>query len=379
MKDTSDRWQAFRRQMPVTENWAYFDHAAVAPLSGPARAALCEWTDDVAANGDVHWDRWRKRVERVRSLAAGLLGARKSEIALVRNTTEGIHLVAEGYPWQAGDNVVLPSGEFPSNRYPWQNLRARGVEVRQIPTHNERWDPSELEAACDRRTRIVAASWVGYATGWRNDLELLAEIAHRHGALLFVDAIQGLGVLPLDISKTPIDFLAADGHKWLLGPEGAGILFVRQEHLETLRPLGVGWNSVMDTGDFASSELSLKPSAARYEGGSYNMPGVHALGASLEFLADYGIEAIAARLFEVTEELCRQLRIQGAEIVSVRDADRWSGIVAFTLPQQDSATVRQACLKHNVAVNCRAGRVRVSPHVYTDATDIERLIAAVAS
>lgn len=379
MLRTSDRWNAFRRQMPVAEHWAYFDHAAVAPLSKPAQAALIEWANDLAAHGDVHWDRWRKRVERVRTLAAQLLGAQKNEIALVRNTTEGIHLVAEGFPWQPGDNVVFPAAEFPSNRYPWMNLRTRGVEFREVPTRDERVDLDELDAACDGRTRIVAASWVGYATGWRNDLEAMADIAHRHGALLFIDAIQGLGVLPLDVSRTQVDFLAADGHKWLLGPEGAGILFVRHEHLERLRPLGIGWNSVTDAGEFASTGLSLKPSAARYEGGSYNMAGVHALGASLELFAEYGTEAITSRLFDATEEICRRLHSIGAEVVSARDADRWSGIIAFTLPGQDPAAVRQACLERQVVVNCRAGRVRISPHIYLDETDIGRLVEAVAS
>ena len=192
----------------------------------------------------------------------------------MRNTTEGINLVAEGFPWRDGDNMVTLADEFPSNQYPWMNLSSRGVECRRVPTIDGRVDLAAIERACDARTRIVAISWVNFAHGWRNDLDALAELAHRRGAHLFVDAIQALGVFPLDVRRTPIDFLAADGHKWLLGPEGAGLFDVRREHLEKLRPLGLGWNSVSQGRDYNRIELTVKDTAARYEGGSYNMAGL---------------------------------------------------------------------------------------------------------
>lgn len=376
MSEASPWWEDFRRRMPVAQQWAYFDHAAVAPLSGPAQQALREWANDAAENGELHWGNWHKRVETVRTLAAALLGASRDEIALIRNTTEGITLVAEGFPWASGDNVVIPSGEFPSNLYPWMNLSSRGVETRLVPTDDERLDLNRLADAVDDRTRIVTVSWVGYATGWRNDVGALAEIAHRRGALLFLDAIQGLGVFPLDVRQTPVDFLAADGHKWLLGPEGAGLLYVRQEHLDVLRPIGVGWNSVQHAGDFSNARLDLKPSAARYEGGSYNMAGLIALGASLELLSGYGMQALSARLLGLTDQLCRRLEDVGAEIVSCTDEERRSGIVSFVLPGRNPNTIRQQCRDHGVILNCRAGRLRASPHAYTSEHDLDRLTAA---
>ena len=362
--------------MPVAQQWAYFDHAAVAPLSGPAKAAMDDWTTDVAVHGGVNWNRWRKEVEEARRLGAELIGASPSEIALVHNTTEGISLVAEGVPWKEGDNVVVPECEFPSNLYPWMNLRSRGVEVRQVPVQDERLDLNRLEKMCDERTRIVAVSWVGYATGWRNDVEALAEIAHRHDALLFLDVIQGLGVLPLNVSKTPVDFLAADGHKWLLSPEGAGLFYIRKEHLDLLRPIGVGWNSVQQAGDFSNTRFELKQSTDRYEGGSYNMAGIAGLAAGLRFLLEFGIDQIADRLLEITDELCVRLLQHGAEIASCREGGRRSGIVSFQLPDQDPQQVRLRCKQAGVIVNCRAGRIRVSPHVYCNDEDIDRLIAA---
>lgn len=393
----NERWNDFRRRMPVVEQWAYFDHAAVAPLCEPARDAMTEWANDVANNGDVNWGHWCKQIERVRGNAAELIGAHTDEVALIRNTTEGVNLVAEGFPWKPGDNVVVPAGEFPTNLYPWKNLAARGVETRVVPTENERLDLDRLHDACDERTRIVSASWVGFATGWRNDVDALADVAHKNGALLFLDAIQGLGVFPLDVGETEVDFLAADGHKWMLGPEGAGLLYVRQRHLSTLRPLGVGWNSVVDSGDFSNAEMRLKQQADRYEGGSHNVAGTLAFGAALQLLLEFGVESIAQRLLTVTELLCERLVELGAQIESCRDhgnaarrpetgsgpneydrpVDRRSGIVAFTLPGVEPARIRVACRDRNVIVNCRNGRVRVSPHCYTDRNDIQRLTDAV--
>lgn len=372
----NDRWDELRRLMPSAGKWAYFDHAAVAPLSLPARAALTNWADDVAQNGVVDWPQWAAQLEHVRRRGAELLHADPSEIALIHSTTEGINLVAEGFGWQPGDNVVAPANEFPSNLYPWMNLEARGVELRRVPVENGRVQIDDLERACDNRTRIVTASWVGYASGWRLDVDALVELAHRRGALVFLDAIQGLGVFPLDVQQTPIDFLSADGHKWLLGPEGAGVLYVRKEHLDRLRPLGVGWNSVVQSHDYSRIELKLKPAARRYEGGTYNMPGLLALGASLELLAGYPVADVAARVLSLTGMLCERLSAADAVLSSCRDEAHASGIVSFELPDENPAEVRRRCRERQVVLSCREGRLRVSPHAYNNGEDIDRLMEA---
>jgi len=270
-----EKWKKqFREEMPICEHWAYFDHAAVAPITKSAHNAIRHWSDQALGEGDVNWLQWSKGVERTRNSAARLIGATVEEIALIRSTTEGISFVAEGFPWQSGDNVVTLDNEFPSNCYPWLNLKSRGVETRRVSTVAGGVDLDSLAQACDSRTRIVSVSWVGYVSGWRCDVAELAELAHSHGALLMLDAIQGLGVFPLDVRETDIDFLAADGHKWMLGPEGAGILYLKREHLDLLRPLQVGWNSVKQAHDFSHIKLDLKDSAARYEAGSQNMAGM---------------------------------------------------------------------------------------------------------
>jgi selenocysteine lyase/cysteine desulfurase len=374
---SAGKWAEFRRQMPVAGRWAYFDHAAVAPLPAPARDALVRYAQQAADEGDTVWPVWNRRVEEVRGLAARLIAADSDEIALVRNTTEGISLVAEGFAWQAGDNVVTLDNEFPSNLYPWMNLASRGVETRRVATDGGRVDLDRLIEACDRRTRIVSVSWVGYASGWRTDLAALAERVHAHGALLFVDAIQGLGAFPLDVGATDIDFLAADGHKWLLGPEGAGLLFVRRQQLDRLRPLGVGWHSVVNAFDYGRAEMNLKPTAARYEGGSANVAGFLALAESLELLLGLGIEAIGRRILEITALACARLTAAGCPPASLREGEHRSGIVLFEVPGHDPLAVVARLAREGVVLRCRGGKLRLSPHAYVDESDIDRLIAAI--
>ncbi len=280
-------WSRFRQQMPITRRWIYLDHSAVAPLPQPAADAIQAWSQQATTAGDTVWPEWYSRLADIRRRAAKMLNASPDEIALMPSTTAGIGVVAEGYPWSVGDNVVTLANEFPSNLYPWLNLAGRGVETRRVEVFEGRVDPQRVAEACDQRTRIVAVSWVGYVSGYRIDVGELARIAHDQGALLLLDAIQGLGVFPLNVSQTGVDFLAADGHKWLLGPEGAGLFFLRREHLDRLRPVGVGWHSARNPFGFRHEDFQLRDDAARYEGGSQNMVGMVGLLASLELLGEY--------------------------------------------------------------------------------------------
>jgi cysteine desulfurase/selenocysteine lyase len=365
--------------MPVADRWAYFDHAAVAPITAPAAAAVRRWCEAALNDGDTRWPEWSRASEATRDAAARLIGADRDEIALVPNTTAGISLVAEGLDWRPGENVVTLADEFPSNAYPWLNLKSRGVETRRVATDNGRLDLDDFAAACDARTRIVSVSWVGYATGYRHDVARIAEIAHERGAFLMLDAIQGLGAFPFDVRKTPIDFLSADGHKWMLGPEGAGIAYIRREHLERLRPLGVGWHSVVHSSNYTRIELDLKPSAARYEGGSQNMIGMLGFGASLDLVLELGGEAIAAAILDITDRACDRLAAIGAKIVSDRRPEHSSGIVAFELAGRDPLALKKHCLTRQVVLSCRAGRLRISPHAYNNEADLDRLVEALQS
>jgi selenocysteine lyase/cysteine desulfurase len=340
---------------------------------------------DVLENGDANWPQAHRGVEATRATAARLLGAHTDEIALVPNTTVGLNFIAEGLDWRDGDNIVTLIDEFPANVYPWLNLADRGVETRRVPTDvSGRLDLDRLAEACDARTRVVTVSWVGYATGYRHDLAQVGAIARGHDALFVVDAIQGLGAFPLDVSRVPLDALAAGGQKWQLGPEGAGVAYVRREVLSRLRPIGVGSHSVVHERDYARIELALKPSAARYEGGAQNMAGMLALGASLNLLLELGINTVAAAILDITDRACHRLAECGAKIVSDRrpehrGGEQRSGIVAFELLGRDSLAVKKHCLSRGVVLSSRSGRLRISPHAYNNEEDVDKLIQALKS
>jgi selenocysteine lyase/cysteine desulfurase len=372
-------WEKLRAEFPITRRWAFFDHAAVAPITARAQKALIDWAADMAENGDVQEHLWVKRIEQVRELAGQLLDADPLDIAFIKNTSEGIGIVAEGFPWRPGDNVVTAAEEYPANIYPWMNLASRGVELRMVSSRDGRVWLDDIKSAMDGRTRLVSLSFVEFASGFRNDLDAVAALCRERGVFFFVDAIQGLGVFPLSVRKTPIDFLSADGHKWLLGPEGAGIFYIRRDLVDLLHPVGIGWNSVVGSRDFSRVDFRLKPHAGRWESGSLNVGGLAALGASLELLLEIGIPAIAQRVLELTDYLCSQAERAGLEVFSSRGPGDKSAIVSLLIPGADLSGIVPEFKSRGVVINKRAGRIRVSPHCYNTIAEIDRLIELLRS
>lgn len=377
-----DPWSWWRELMPVSRRWAYFDHAAVAPLPKPAADCLLEYARQASEDGDTVWLQWAADIERLREGIANWLSVSANEIALVPNTTFGINLVAEGFRWQAGDNVVIPGGEFPSNQFPWQNQARRGVELRIVPSYGGRVDLDGIRRAIDARTRIVAASWIGYASGYRLPVDDLCQLAHERGCLVFLDAIQGLGPFPLDLSQSPVDFMAADGHKWMLGPEGAGLTFIREQHLDMLDCTPIGWNSVKGSLSFSGASMELKPTAARYEGGSQNFAGHLALHRSLEMfwqvLSCHGSNAIAERILSLHAYARDGLRKKGVRLISDWYRSCRSGIITFAPNNLEPNELRTRLADAGVAVSCRGGGVRMAIHAYNTQSDIDRLLENVA-
>jgi selenocysteine lyase/cysteine desulfurase len=368
---------ALRALFPVTQHWAFLDHAAVAPLPTPAVAAMQQYCQSLSQHGVAAVKEWIDRIAEVRRLAARLLNAPDpDDVYFVPNTTSGISVVAEGFPWQPGENVVLAAEEYPANQYPWLNLQHRGVEVRRVPSRGSRVVLDDLRSALDDRTRVLTVSSVEFASGYRNDLAALGEVCRQRGIFFFVDAIQSLGVIPLDVQQLPIDGLAADGHKWMLGPEGAGLGYIRREWVERLHPIGVGAFSVVRPFEFSTIDFTLKPHAGRWEGGAYNVPGLTALGASLELLLQIGIATIWQRVRMLTDYLCEQAQARGWHVFSSRQPGEESGIVSLIHPSLPAREVVSRCRAAGVVVNHRAERVRLSPHAYNTQDELDRFFAA---
>lgn len=381
--DLEQTWTEFRSMMPVASSIAYFDHAAVGPMFGPGGTAIGRFVEQATSQGDLHWPDWNHTVGSVRSAAAELLDCPGDHIATIANTTTGINVIADGFSLREGDNVVVPDHEFPSNLFPWQNQQSRGVEVRVVPRRGAEVRIDDLIDACDHRTRLISASWVGYATGFRIDVEQLVDRAHRSGVLVFLDAIQGLGIFPLSIRDIPVDFLAADGHKWLLGPEGFGVMMVRPDHLDKIRCTNVGWASVKESFNYSSPSLNLRGGATRFENGSANMMAAAALNQSLGYINAIGRHhrrgAIADRVLDNADLLEQELRHAGAVVDRSPDRKHQSGIVSFNVPGIEPATVRSIGIANDVVLSCRGNAIRAAIHAYNNPDDIERLCGVVVA
>src|SRR5579871_6895282 len=248
-----------RSAFPVTKNLVYLNHAAVGPLCRPAAEAMQHLAEDALQFGSEHYQSWMDTYQGLRDAAARMINAAPGEIAIVKNTSEGIATVATGIDWKAGDVVVAFEEEFPANFYPWKRLEANGVHVRWLSIFDEL---DRIDEAC-RGARMLAISYVQYLSGYRVDLHAIGEICARHGCFFLLDAIQGLGVFPIDVRAARIDALSADGHKWLLGPEGCGILYVRQEVQDEIEPIEFGWTNVAKYYDYASRDMTLRADAGR--------------------------------------------------------------------------------------------------------------------
>ncbi len=384
--DTEEFRNRFRREMPVCQRYAYFDHAAVSPLPARSAHAMHRYVDQASNEGDACWPEWSAAIERTRQSAARMIGGDESEIALVPNTTFGITLVAEAIDWQPYDNVVVPENEFPSNILPWSNLDRRGVQIRlaRIPRDGV-LAVENLEPLVDDRTRMIALSWVGFSSGFRCDLKSIVQFAHSREILVFLDAIQGLGAFPLDVKQTPVDFLAADGHKWMLGPEGAGLLYIRNQHLEQLSPINVGWNSLAGRA-FDPKSAELKSTAARYEGGSVSIPGMLGWGSSLEMLLEMGANQpgnlIEQSILENSDNLTEMLTSSGFLVDVPNTACNRSGTLgvrwleADAIGEQAYVKARKGLLDAGVVTSVRQGKLRISTHAYNNTDDFHRLVTS---
>lgn len=322
------------------------------------------------------------RTEEIRRASAELLGANEDEIAFVKNTTEGLSFVANGLEWREGDRVVVPDREFPSTLYPWLALERRGVVVDRVPTLG-RTRALPLEAFANAiqggpPPRLVVASWVQFGRGWRTDLAGLTALAHNAGALVCIDLIQGSGVIPLDIASTGVDFAAADGHKWLLGPQGAGVFFVRGDQAQSLTPSEPGWSSVVHRAEWENLDLIWDHTARRFEGGTLSMATIHGLGAAIDVLSEAGIDRIWRHVDGLCDVLVERSRELGAEILSDRSAAGRSAIVSLGLPGCDPSQAEMDLMARGIMTAARGDALRISPHGYNDEDDIERVVAALS-
>jgi len=362
--------ERYAHQFPVRDRLIYLNHAAVAPLPRPAAQAMQTFSQDALDYGALHYDQWLDTYEKLRVAAARLIGAERGEIALVKNTSEGIAMVAAGIHWQPGDRVVAFREEFPANYYPWLRLEEHRVYVDWLSVT----DPLDTIDRAAQGAKLLAISFVQYLSGFRADIEAIGQICHRHGCFFFVDAIQGLGAFPLNVRAAHIDALAADGHKWMLGPEGCAILYVRKDRQDSIFPVEFGWTNVAGYHDYSSRDMALRPDAGRYECGTLNTIGCYGLRASLDFLLQVGIERIAPAVTALADQLAQGAARKGYEILADRTPENAAGIVSVQKPGIDSRQLVHHLRERGIIAAPRQGWVRFSPHFYISPEEIERVV-----
>jgi cysteine desulfurase/selenocysteine lyase len=353
-------------EFPILEHGLYANHAAMAPWPRVTSRAVADFAWENSLEGPEKYSRWLLRESRLRQRLTDLIhAASANDIALLKNTTEGICTVANGIDWQSGDNLVLPKGEFPSNRLPWLALQRLGVEVREVDIRTGQEPEQALLAHMDKDTRLLAVSAVQWTDGLRLKLETLGAACRQNDVLFFVDAIQQLGAVQLDVEACKIDFLAADGHKWLLAPEGIAVFYCRESVRDQLNLTQYGWRMLDEPYRFNRQDWEPSKTAIRFEAGSPNILGQTAFSASLGLLHDVGMEQVEAYVSANSLALSDGLSlIPGLELVRPFDIERVSGIVSFRVPSRDLAGFHKALKDRLLSCAVRGDAIRLSPHFY---------------
>jgi len=366
-------------EFPILQHGLYANHAAMAPWPRVTRDSVIAFAEENCQLGPQKYARWLLRETRLREALAKLINADSADdIALLKNTTEGISTVATGIDWRKGDNLVLPADEFPSNRLPWLALQALGVEIREVDIRASKDPEKALLARMDERTRLLSVSAVQWIDGLKLRLETLGAACHNQGVLFFVDAIQHLGALQMDVQACHIDFLAADGHKWLLAPEGIAVFYCHAGVRGELKLQQHGWRMMDDPYLFERDNWLPSDSAIRFEAGSPNMLGQAALYASVGLLLDVGMQNVEACIAKNSMSLAEGLsEIGGIELVRSFEPNNFSGIVSFKTPGRDLREIYQALKKSHLACAIRADAIRLSPHFYQTGKPVTDILNAI--
>ncbi len=367
--------QKYRQLFPVTQHWVYLNHAGVAPISTRVSQTIFEVVQQGVDFGYTRGDEWMARVEKIRAQSAKWIGAQADEIAFVKNTSHGLSLIAQGLEWKSGDEIILSDAEFPSNIYPWMALEKRGVKLIKIPEREGELQLEQLEQLATPKTKLIALSSVQYASGYRLPIQTVSSFCRKRGIYFLLDAIQSLGAFPIDVEKDQIDFLTADAHKWMLGPEGVGVLYVRKKLIEKIDPVLIGWHTVVEPFNFDQYHFTFSPTSARFEEGSAGTFLIYGMGGAIDLLMEVGMERIGQRLLYLTDYFLQGLKQLGIEITNSPNPTFRSGIVTFRIPGDPSGTKLQALERHlfskKICVTIRRNSLRVSPHFYNTEEELD--------
>jgi cysteine desulfurase/selenocysteine lyase len=366
--------ERYRALFPhLQTNLRYFNHAAVSPFSTPVREAVQSYLQMKNVTNPEPFELLLKTMIETKEKLGRLVGTSKDRIALMDNTSNGLNIIATGIDWKAGDRIILPDIEFPANVYPFMNLKRHGVEIDFVLHRGGKILVEDIERLITPRTRLVSISHVQFLHGFRADLQAISALCHKNSILLSVDAIQSAGTTPIDVRAMGIDFLAAGGQKWLMGPEGIAFIYVSEECQNRLSLGSMGWMNNKDFfSDFFRYRIDLEDSARRFENGTPNAMGVFGLNASVGLLLEVGIEKIERQLVHLTQVIIDRVRKEGVELVSPEQPSERGGIVTFRPP--NAQAMFQRLRKANVMVSIREECIRFSPHFYNTEAELSEAL-----
>lgn len=368
-----------RNEFALNPDVIYLNHAGVAPWPRRTAEAIKNFAEENVQYGARYYSRWTEVESELRERLRALINAPSAtDIALLKNTSEALSVVAYGLNWKAGDNLIITNQEFPSNRIVWESLHSLGVEVRIADLGSDDVPEATITSFADARTRLISVSSVQYASGLRMDLPTLGEFCADRDILFCVDAIQSLGAIPFDVQAINADFVMADGHKWMLGPEGLALFYCRPELRERLRLTQYGWHMAEDCGNFDTPYWTPAHSARRFECGSPNMLGIHGLNASLSLLQEVGIDTVANQVMANARQLMESVEADAnLELLTPRNPGRHAGIVTFRHRGVDSRTLWRTLLERRVICAHRGGGIRFSTHFYNTPEELNRALELV--
>ena len=366
-----------RSEFPVAREKTFLAHAGVCPLPRRVADAIVGCARQSTLGDQETF--MLKRLDDARRLASQLLNCQPDEIALVGPTSLALSFVAAGLNFRRGDNILIYHDDYPSNVYPWMALAARGVEVRLLNTRGLGViRPQDVMGQVDENTRLVALASCHFISGYRLEHETIGKSLRERGILFCLDAIQTLGAFPTPVAD--VDFLAADAHKWLLGPCGAGLLYVRREIQDRLNPPVYGWHNVRNPNFVAQEQIVFRPGAVKYEAGTHNLVGLIGLIAALELIREIGVENVAVELLRKRSRLVPALQAKGFAVLNAETrAENASGIVSFYQPGKDLAVLHRKLADAGIVTSLRTDRqgqnyIRLSPHFYNTDAELQRTL-----
>lgn len=362
-----------RKHFPITNYHKYFNHASISPMPIDAAEAIKEFNEDIMYHGNMHERRWIRQVEKTRELYAQLINAEPEEIAFIKSTSQAISIISKGMKFKKGEKILTADVEFPANIYPWMAMPPRGVEIKFVGAKDGRIDPKDIEKAIDAKTKIIAISLVEYGSGFRNYVEEIGDLCKRKGVFFYLDGIQGVGAIPVDVKKFKVDFMSVAASKWLFGPHGVAILYVKKDIIDEIGYEEISWRSVIEEESRKIHRSDPKIYARKFEGDNANFSGIIGLGASLKLRESIGNNLIYRMLARNVDLIFEELKRRKYYIFGPVNSSERAGIISVSHPDYTCEELVTRLLAENIIVSIRNNHLRISPHFYQTEEEIEFL------